>query len=369
LRDTARRFHTGVPARRHSIIAGIAMVAGAAAFTLGLQGASAALAATVSPPTITSAFTPNLIGVGGQTATALSFTIKNPNPSTSAGTLNSLAFTDTLPAGLSVDFPNGENGSCGSTSVIGASGQTISLSGGSLKGGASCTVSVSVIGNDTGTFQNDTGPVAYLSGTTTGATSVGDAETLTVIPAPTLTVTHVRDGARYTYGQVVRPVYSCAQPADPAGLVDCSAQDDLGNDIASGAPLKTKVAGLHSLTVSATSVDGLITTDTVTYTVLPDNRFTIARIKPTTSGAVSFQLTLPGAGKVKVVEVGAHNATLGQYTGSVGRARKLDVTVKPTGSGGALVAGGTSTHVTLDVTYTPKGGVKRTVTKRGVTVG
>ena len=64
------------------------------------------------PPTIASSFTPNVIGVGG--TTALGFTITNPNAS---GTLSSVAFNDTLPANLTVDDPNGENGTCGSASV------------------------------------------------------------------------------------------------------------------------------------------------------------------------------------------------------------------------------------------------------------
>jgi hypothetical protein len=335
------------------------MVAATAA--LGLGVVPPALAAS-APPTITSAFTPTLIGLSDSSASALSFTITNPN---ATGTLTAVSFTATLPAGLAVDNPNGENGTCGSAGVITAtpSSQAISLSGGSVKAGSPCTFSVSVTAAQTGTFQSTTSAV----GSSAGASSAGASATLTVIPPPTVTVSHVKENAKYTYGQVVRPTYSCTQPADAAALSDCSAQDDLGNDIASGGALKTKLPGVHSLTVSATSSDGLVTSDTIDYIVLPNNNFVIAKLKPTHKGALKFQLALPGAGKVKVVELAGHK-TFGQYTGSVASQRKLNVTVKPTAGGTALLAQTPSVKVTLQVTYTPKGGVKRTVTRRGISL-
>ena len=324
---------------------------------IGLAVVPTALAA--SPPTITSAFTPSLIGLSDSSATALAFTITNPN----SGTLSAVSFTSTLPTGLAVDNPNGENGTCGSTGVITATPatQAISLSGGSIKAGASCTFSVSVTAAQTGTFQSATSVVSSSAGNS----SAGAAATLTVIPPPTVTVGHIKNNAKYTYGQVVRPTYSCAQPEDTTGLTDCSAEDDLGNDIASGGALKTKIPGSHSLTVSATSDDGAVTTQEIDYTVLPDNQFVIAKVKPKEHGALQFQLALPGAGKVKVVEL-AGSKTFGQFTGGVASQRKLNVTVKPTKAGSALLKQTPSVKVTLQVTYTPKGGVKRTVTRRGI---
>jgi hypothetical protein len=330
----------------------------AAAFVLVTAGPALAAAA---PPTITSAFTPTEIGVGDSTATALSFTITNPNAS---GTLSAVSFTDTLPAGLTVDNPNGENGTCGSASVVTAvpGSATISLTGGSLKATTNCTVSVSLIAGQVGVLQNTTGPVSSSA----GSSAAGDTESLTVLPAPTLTVSGVKTHAKYTFGEKVKPRYTCAQAGDPAALADCSAVDDLGNSIASGRALPTKQAGSHSLTVTATSSDGLSTTDTFDYTVLPDNRFTISTIRHNSAGTISLRLGLPGAGKVKVVELAAHGVTFGRYAVSVGAKRTLHLRIKPTPAGKALLKKGTTAKVKLQVTYTPKGGVARTLTKRAI---
>src|ERR1700749_3989471 len=150
LRGTESRRARDVRSRRRRRTLGAAAVTVVATAAIGLGLVPTALAA--SPPTITSAFTPALIGLSDSAATALSFTITNPNTS---GTLSAVSLTDTLPAGLAVDDPNGENGTCGSTSVITANPatQAISLSGGSLKAGAACTFSVSVTAAQTGTFQ------------------------------------------------------------------------------------------------------------------------------------------------------------------------------------------------------------------------
>jgi hypothetical protein len=351
----APRANGALRARRTT---GLVVTAVVAAVPVGLHAAPALAA---SPPSFASAFTPNLIGLGDSTATAVSYTITNPNAS---GTLTAVSFTDTLPAGLTVDDPNGENGTCGSAGVITATpgGQTVSLTGGSVKAAASCTISVSVVPAQTGTFQDNPG----VANSSAGASAAAAPQTLTVLPPPTVSVSHIKNNAKYTFGEVVRPTYSCAQPGDPSGLADCSAEDDLGNDIASAGALKTKIPGSHSLTVSATSADGLVATDTVNYTVLPDNRFSVSHVKPKRSGALGLQVTLPGAGKVTVVEL-VGKRTFGQFTGSVSAPRKLHVTIKPTSAGRTLLGQSPSgVKVTLQVGYTPKGGVRRTVTKRGI---
>lgn len=321
-----------------------------------IAGSPAAAGASTPavPPTIVSSFTPNVIGVGG--TSALGFTITNPN---SSGTLSSVAFTDTLPANVTVDNPSGENGSCGSASVVTANpgSNTISLSGGSLKAGASCTVSVAVTAGQAEVVQNQTGAVSSSA----GPSSSGNTQTLTVLAAPTVSVNKPRNHAKYTYGEVARAQYSCAQPGDPAGLSDCSAQDDLGNAVNSGGRLDTRSPGAHTLSISATSVDGLVTTDTINYTVLPDNRFTVSKIKPLAGGALSFVLALPGPGKISVRELAAGGQRFAATVTRVHRKRRLKVTVSPAGAAA-------SATITLEVAFTPTEGRERTVVRRGISV-
>ncbi len=135
------------------------------------------------PPTISKAF-------GGSTAnlnvpTALTFTLFNPNtanggfPSTRAA-LSGVGFTDTLPAGLVVATPNGLSSDCGGTAAAVAGSGSVSLSGGSIDGGASCTVSLNVVGTTPGEKDNTTDPVTSTEGGT-GTTS--NTATLTIASA------------------------------------------------------------------------------------------------------------------------------------------------------------------------------------------
>lgn len=318
-----------------------------------------AIAATPKPPMITSSFTPSLIGVGD--TTALGIVLTNPNSST----LTAVGFTDTLPVGLTIDSPNGVNiaSACGTTAVVSAvSGtQTFSLATGTVKAGASCTVSVAVTPSQSEVFQNDTGPATSSAGP---SVSNGSTEDLTVLASPTATIVKPTNNVRYSYGQVVRANYSCGQAGYTLGISSCSAQDDLGNTIADGGRLDTNVPGAHQLTVFAISVDNDVATTTVNYTVLPDNLFKVSKVKPKSGGSVSFQLALPGAGKV-VARALAGTKTVAKTDVVVHGKQQLQVKLKPTGAGAALL-GTSGATVRLQVTYTPKGGEPRTVTVRGV---
>jgi hypothetical protein len=354
------------PAAGSSFVGRGRIAAGAMAFAavtaFALLGSSPALAAS-APPTITSAFTPNEIGVGDSTASALSITITNTNTKS----ISAVLFSDTLPAGLTIDNPAGENGTCGSAGVITANpgSSTFSLSGGSVKASTFCTISVSLIASQAGTFKNSTGLVSSSA----GSSSTGDTESVTVLPPPTLTVAKIKNNAKYAYGQTVKPTYTCTQPVDPTALEDCSAVDDLGNSIGSGGALKTKDPGKHTLSVTSTSTDGLSTEQDFNYTVLPDNRFTVSHLQAKKGGSLAFQLRLPGAGAVKVVGLAPKNVTFAKYNGKVGQLRTLKLTIEPTPAAKKLLTppasktASTRVKLKLTITYTPKGGVKKTVTK------
>ena len=275
-------FSSGVDARR---ALGIRLSGAAIATAALLVALPAAASAAVSPPTLSSAFTPASIGSGG--TTALSFTITNPNPS---GTLNAIAFTDTLPAGVVVDNPNGLTGTCGSASTLtgDAGSSTIALTGGKLAAGATCTLQVSVTSTTPGNYQNSTGQVS----STEGGAGNGDTQPLTVFGLPTVSVTNPKENAVYSFGQQVIAGYTCHDAFGAPGLSDCSGDAD------SGTAIDTSTDGANTFSVSAISNDGAITTQTIDYTVLPDNRFTVSKLTGHTGGQVTFKVKLPDVGKL-----------------------------------------------------------------------
>jgi hypothetical protein len=352
------------PQRRRHVAGFVAL---AAAGTAALVASGPAAAATpLVPPTVTSAFTPAEIGVGESTGSALSITIANPSPTDK---LSNLAFTDTLPAGLTIDDPTNESGTCGSTgvpvAVPGAS--TFSLTGGSLAAATSCVLSVEVVASAPGVLSNNPGAVSSSA----GLSLVGATQTLTVLGAPTVTVTGIKNKSTYAFGQVVRPKFSCAQPDDPTAVPDCAAGDEIGDTLVSGGKLNTTIPGAHTLSVIATNSVGLSTEDDFNYKVLPDSRFTISNVSPKRHGALGFALALPGPGTVKVLELGPKHTVVGTDTVKVTQKRNLKVDLKPTKAGVKLLtpvkgAAPVKLGVKLHVSFTPKGGVTRTVTHGGI---
>jgi uncharacterized repeat protein (TIGR01451 family) len=129
----------------------------------------------VAPPILSKAFGTTTILTGG--TTSLSFLVTNPNPAT---TLTGIAFTDVLPAGLTVATASVP--ACGGTLDTAAPG-TVSLAGGSLGAGASCTFSVVVTGVTAGTKVNTTGPVTSTEG---GVGNTASATLFVADPTPAL---------------------------------------------------------------------------------------------------------------------------------------------------------------------------------------
>ncbi len=99
----------------------------------------------------TKAFSPSTVSIG-ETAT-LTFTVDN-----SANTLAStgMAFTDPLPGGLVVAAAPNTFNSCGGTLSASSGASSVSLSGGTLAGGATCTISVDVVASVASTLNNVT---------------------------------------------------------------------------------------------------------------------------------------------------------------------------------------------------------------------
>ena len=94
------------------------------------------------PPTFSKSFAPDTIGPGS--VSTLTFTITNGE----ASPVTELAFTDTLPGGVTVADPANASSTCGGppgfppTLTAPAGGGTITFADGTLGGSSSCTVSV-----------------------------------------------------------------------------------------------------------------------------------------------------------------------------------------------------------------------------------
>jgi uncharacterized repeat protein (TIGR01451 family) len=135
--------------------------------------------ATAQPPTVVKTFNPTTIVVGG--TSTLSITITNP---ATAG-ITAVAFTDTLPAGMTTASPSNLTGNCGGVSFAG--GNTLSLTGGTLAAGANCVVSATVRGTAVGVWTNSTGPISALAANGAVVTGTPATALLAVLAPPTLT--------------------------------------------------------------------------------------------------------------------------------------------------------------------------------------
>ncbi len=138
----------------------------------GTGNAASASTQVANPPTITVTFNPLTITLNGK----VTFTIVITNPAGNAVPLTGIGFNDP-PPGLQVDLPNNLSNSCGGTASA-VSGQShISLSGGTVAVGSSCTFSVTLVGVAAGT-QSDTVTVFSdqgLSGAVSASVAVAAA--------------------------------------------------------------------------------------------------------------------------------------------------------------------------------------------------
>lgn len=110
----------------------------------------------------------------------LTFTITNPNQDDA---LTGVAFADTYPANVVNVNPLSPavTNTCGGTVTAAAGGNSISLAGGSLAGGDSCTISVMVTSAAAGTYVNTSGNVSATNG---GTGNTASAELKVITPQP-----------------------------------------------------------------------------------------------------------------------------------------------------------------------------------------
>lgn len=124
---------------------------------IGLAMALPFAAVAQTPLTFTKAFSPSTIGSGS--VSTLRFDIVN-NLSTTAA---DVAFTDNLPAGVTI-APGNVSNTCDGTVNAPSGGGTISLSDGKLGSNESCVITVDVTSSTVGTHTNTTGTLTSSIG-------------------------------------------------------------------------------------------------------------------------------------------------------------------------------------------------------------
>lgn len=155
----------------------------------------AAMGVAQSPPTIVKSFSAATVGLNE--SVTLTFTISNPNP---AVDLTGVSFNDNLPSGLIIANPDSMTGSC-DPGVISPNVTNINLVGATILANDSCTFSIDVLAQATGTQVNTTDPVTSNEGGT-GGTATASVDVVT--PDLTITSSHTgnfespQTGATYT---------------------------------------------------------------------------------------------------------------------------------------------------------------------------
>jgi len=303
----------------------------------------------VAPPTISAAFGTSLLGLDG--TTPLTLTITNPNQTAS---LTGIGFTDSLPSSLVVGGPAGAGDTCGGTVTASTGSGSIGLSGGVLPPGASCTVVQDVIAVGTGNVTDTTSVVSSNEGGAGNATSA----TLELVGAPVISLLSPLSGQDYAFDQNVRASYSCTDDPSGTGISACT------GTVPNGALLDTTKPGSHTFTVTATSNDGGVSSDTVFYAVAPDNLVRLGRVHAHRGGLVDFTVTVPGPGTIDVVETRPRHAAFARWRSSVDRAGKVTARIKPGPGGRATLDRRRTLRVTVSVTFTPRGGNAKTTSFR-----
>lgn len=199
-----------------------------AALVLGLASAAGA---QTPVPGFSKSFTPATIGPGS--ISTLRFDIVNNGLS-----VRELAFTDNLPAGMTVASPANASTTCIGGSVSAPEGGSlVDFSGGDLAGGASCFVRVDV--NATATATNVSGDLTSTAGNSGSASA-------------TLTVATDRPGfsksfspAAVFFGDRSRLTFTIDNSANPASAIFLAFTDTMptGMTVASPANLTKTCAG------------------------------------------------------------------------------------------------------------------------------
>lgn len=135
------------------------------ALSLTLAALLVAPALASAQPAFSKSFSPATIGPGA--SSALRFEIANPT----FDSIRDVAFTDTLPSGLTIASPANVMSTCFGTVDAPAGGDTITFSGGGAAAMTTCFITVDVTGSAAGTYSNVSSAITSDAGTGTTATA------------------------------------------------------------------------------------------------------------------------------------------------------------------------------------------------------
>jgi uncharacterized repeat protein (TIGR01451 family) len=224
--------------------------------------ASANLQVNVQPPSISKAFAQN--PVGRNQAVKLTFSVTNPNATLA---ISGLQFTDVLPtlpgAMLVAPVPNISITNCGPGVLTAAAGaNSLSFTGGTLAVGATCVVSVDVIGTTPGNYTNVSGAVTS-SNAATGNTATASLRVLEVpAVAKSFQPTAVSVGSPAVLSVTISNPNStdtllggAANDTYPLGMVNSATPNpQISCSAGSSATITGGVAGANTLGITAASL-------------------------------------------------------------------------------------------------------------------
>ena len=131
----------------------------------------------LAPPTVTKAFSPNLIGLGA--SSTMTITLSNPN----ATAITGAAFTDTYPVNLVNN--GGLVNNCGGSTTAGASALT--FTSGTIPANGSCTISI-LVTSATANIYTNTLASGSVTTTNAGSNAAAASANLSVFAAPSITL-------------------------------------------------------------------------------------------------------------------------------------------------------------------------------------